>query len=45
MGGIYWEVTLANNEVLTCKAIINATGPLSTPVVPEIQWLDKFQRR
>jgi len=41
--GIYWEVTLANNEVLTCKAIINATGPLSTPVVPEFNGFDKFK--
>jgi cation diffusion facilitator CzcD-associated flavoprotein CzcO len=39
----YWEVTLANNETLTCKAIINATGPLSTPVVPEFEGFKKFK--
>jgi cation diffusion facilitator CzcD-associated flavoprotein CzcO len=39
----YWDVRLANDEILTCKAIINATGPLSNPVVPEFNGFDKFK--
>jgi cation diffusion facilitator CzcD-associated flavoprotein CzcO len=39
----HWEVTLADQESLSCKAIINATGPLSTPVIPEFKDFDKFK--
>lgn len=39
----HWQVSLRNNETLACKAIINATGPLSTPVIPDFDGFDTFK--
>lgn len=39
----HWQVTLENNQSLSCKSIVNATGPLSTPVIPEFKDVEKFK--
>jgi cation diffusion facilitator CzcD-associated flavoprotein CzcO len=41
--GYFWRITLSNNEQLLSKIVINATGPLSTPVVPKFANIDKFK--
>ncbi|WP_371193090.1 flavin-containing monooxygenase [Glaciecola sp. SC05] len=38
----HWRLTLSNGNVLTARTVINATGPLSTPVVPNFQGKDTF---
>jgi len=37
-----WAVHLADGEVLTADVVVSATGPLSTPSVPDIDGLDQF---
>lgn len=39
----HWSITIANKETIQAHSIINATGPLSTPVIPEFDGLDKYQ--
>ncbi len=39
----HWQVTTADKQVLQAKIVINATGPLSTPVIPDFKGLDKFE--
>lgn len=39
----HWLLTLQGGETLQCKAIINATGPLSNPVIPQFAGLDEYQ--
>lgn len=38
-----WEVTLDNGEVLTCRFLISATGPLSASRMPDIKGIDGFK--
>jgi cation diffusion facilitator CzcD-associated flavoprotein CzcO len=38
----YWQVSLATGEVLNARSVINATGPLSTPVVPNFMGKNTF---
>ncbi len=38
-----WQVQLEDGEVLCAKFIVNASGPLSTPVIPNFKGRDTFQ--
>jgi cation diffusion facilitator CzcD-associated flavoprotein CzcO len=38
-----WQVQLEGGEVLGAKFLINASGPLSTPVIPNFKGRDTFQ--
>jgi len=38
-----WQVKLEDGEVLSAKFIINASGPLSTPVIPNFKGRDTFE--
>ncbi|MCU0310365.1 MAG: NAD(P)/FAD-dependent oxidoreductase [Acidimicrobiales bacterium] len=38
-----WSVTAANGTVTTADVVVNATGPLSTPRVPDIPGLGEFE--
>jgi len=38
-----WQVQLEGGEVLRAKFIINASGPLSTPVIPNFKGRDTFE--
>ena len=38
-----WQVLLEGGEVLGAKFLINASGPLSTPVIPKFKGRDTFQ--
>ncbi len=38
-----WQLTRDNGELLTCHFLINATGPLSTPVIPGFPGRESFQ--
>jgi len=38
-----WQVQLEGGEVLSAKFLINASGPLSTPVIPNFKGRDTFQ--
>lgn len=38
-----WEVTLDNEEVVTCRFLISATGPLSASRMPDIKGIDSFK--
>ena len=38
-----WKVSIENKESLTAQFIINASGPLSTPVIPNFKGKDAFQ--
>ncbi len=38
-----WQVLLEGGEVLGAKFLINASGPLSTPVIPNFKGRDTFQ--
>lgn len=40
--GDHWQLTLANEQILKSRSVINATGPLSTPVVPNFPGKDTF---
>ncbi|MBT1449650.1 NAD(P)/FAD-dependent oxidoreductase [Glaciecola sp. XM2] len=39
----HWQLTLKDGQVLQARTVINATGPLSTPVVPEFEGKDDFE--
>ena len=41
----HWQVCLLDGEILKAKSVINATGPLSTPVVPAFEGKDSFEGR
>lgn len=38
-----WDVAIAGREALQAKFIINASGPLSTPVIPQFNGRDAFK--
>lgn len=38
----HWQVTLSNGDVLFARSVINATGPLSTPILPTFKGSDTF---
>ena len=38
-----WQVKLEGGEVLGAKFLINASGPLSTPIIPNFKGRDTFQ--
>lgn len=38
-----WNIYTDNNEVLSAQFIINASGPLSTPVIPNFKGRDSFE--
>ena len=38
-----WQVQLEDGEVLCAKFIVNASGPLSTPVIPNFKGRDTFE--
>jgi cation diffusion facilitator CzcD-associated flavoprotein CzcO len=38
-----WQVQLESGETLASKFLINASGPLSTPVIPHFKGRDTFQ--
>lgn len=38
-----WQVQLEGGDVLRAKFVINASGPLSTPVIPNFKGRDTFQ--
>ena len=38
-----WQVHIEGGEVLTSRFVINASGPLSTPVTPNFKGQDRFQ--
>lgn len=40
--GDHWSLTLANGTQLKSRVVINATGPLSTPIVPNFEGKDEF---
>ncbi len=37
-----WQVTVNDTELLTCQFLLNATGALSTPVIPDFAGLDSL---
>ncbi|MFC4699443.1 flavin-containing monooxygenase [Glaciecola siphonariae] len=41
----HWQVSLTNGETLEASSIINATGPLSTPVIPNFKGKERFKGR
>nr|WP_136252194.1 NAD(P)/FAD-dependent oxidoreductase [Ningiella ruwaisensis] len=38
-----WLISLSDNSQLETKILVNATGPLSTPVVPDFEGKDSFK--
>jgi len=38
-----WKITVNDKQILYAKFVINASGPLSTPVTPKINGQDKFK--
>lgn len=38
-----WEVSIDGADVFTAQFVINASGPLSTPVIPNFKGKDKFK--
>lgn len=42
-GDNVWEVTLDNNEMVTCRYLISATGPLSASRMPDYKGIDSFK--
>lgn len=38
-----WEVTLNDDEVVTCRFLISATGPLSATRFPDIKGIERYQ--
>lgn len=38
-----WEITLTNGEVITCRALITATGQLNQPAYPPLAGIEDFQ--
>ncbi len=41
----HWEIELSSGRYIQSKILINATGPLSTPLIPEFKDADKFTGR
>ena len=41
--GNLWEVTLDNGQVVTCRFLISATGPLSASRLPDYEGIDSFK--
>jgi len=41
----HWSLLLHTGETYKCKVLISATGPLSTPLIPEFAGLDTFAGR
>ena len=39
----FWKVSIDNSEHLTAQFIINASGPLSTPVIPDFKGKENFK--
>ena len=39
----HWQLSLSDGTILHSRIIINATGPLSTPVVPNFQDKEEFE--
>ncbi|MGE3691061.1 MAG: flavin-containing monooxygenase [Novosphingobium sp.] len=42
-GANLWEVTLNDDEVVTCRFLISATGPLSATRFPDIKGIELYQ--
>lgn len=42
-GSNVWEVALDSGEVVTCRFLISATGPLSATRMPDIEGIESFQ--
>ena len=42
VGGL-WKVTLNNSEIVTCRFLISATGPLSATLMPDIPGIETFE--
>jgi len=38
----YWNISIDNKNTLKSKFIINASGPLSTPIIPDFKGREKF---
>lgn len=38
-----WKITVNGTETLFAKFVVNASGPLSTPVIPQIEGQDSFK--
>ncbi|WP_395343226.1 flavin-containing monooxygenase [Ningiella sp. W23] len=41
--GEHWKLELSNGNTLLAQTVINATGPLSTPVIPEFKGKEDFK--
>lgn len=41
--GNLWEVTLDNGQVVTCRFLISATGPLSASRLPDYEGIESFK--
>jgi len=41
--GGFWKVTLSDSEVVTCRFLISATGPLSATLMPDIPGIETFE--
>jgi cation diffusion facilitator CzcD-associated flavoprotein CzcO len=39
----HWHILLSDGKTYDCKILLNATGPLSTPVVPKFIGLESFK--
>ena len=39
----HWQVHLSSGDVITAQYVINASGPLSTPVIPNFKGRDSFK--
>lgn len=42
-GSAAWEVEIENKQTLAAKYVINASGPLSTPIIPGFKGKDNFK--
>ncbi len=42
-GANMWRITLSDGEVLTCRFLISATGPLSAAKLPDIEGIEVFK--
>ncbi|MEQ3636624.1 NAD(P)/FAD-dependent oxidoreductase [Alcanivorax sp.] len=38
-----WEITMTNGEVITCRALITATGQLNQPAYPPLPGIEDFK--
>lgn len=39
----FWQVTTSTQQQFKCKILINATGPLSTPVIPKFEGIGSYK--